>query len=1119
MKTYNKNSTFPLSGSNFYKPLKGKKLNVRSILFSLILISLIPIRSYSKVCHFDALGYLHTGISGPMCPITFSPFATHGGLTIQADKYTYTWNFGDPGSTDNVISGNLVSNPIIALGNVTHTFNSPGTYFVSFTLSTYSNGQGGPIHCNTMNYYQAIVIPDPCANFDLGNDIEICAGDAYPSINAGAGWTSYQWSGPGGFTSSSPSITPYLPGKYVVNVFDQCGYSCADQITIIEHALPLNYAGADQLVCGIGTVQIGTGFSTPGYTYSWSPTTGLSNSTTHSPLVFNSTITTTYTLTITDQATGCSKSDDVTVFVENIPTITATSTGGPISNCSGSIQGSISLTASGAGPGGSYTWSPSTGLNTSSGGTVFASPATSTTYTVTGTTALGCFASNTVTVQVAQSSPISLTVSTTDASCSGINNGQASVSISGGVAPYSYAWNGTSQTSSSVTGLAIGSHSVTVTDANGCSQTANFNINSSFTLTLPTPTVMVYGGSPFIAYANATGGSSSYSYEWFDPNGDPVYTGNPIYYATSQFTFLKLVVTDLITGCSLSTDLQIESKDCDAPDEVHNYTISDGSTTTWDTPKKVLQNVIVKAQSTLVIKNTEVLFDECTKLIIEDGGHLEIYSSLLTSCTKWYGIEVRGDASDPDRSPNNIHGGIYMEKSEISNADIAILLGERNDASGTYNAQSSGGLLEVSQNNRFIYNGVHIAALDYPHNHQAIVDSDNEFFILKDNTTDDLCFNESTTLQIVSDNYREHIYLDGIRGMEIKENYFFDHSTYYLPLYKHAINMMNCGTPFVIGSNQFSMKTETSIIKSVSSNEIHTTYNQFTGSTAEIAIDCYDSDQWLIENNNISGIAQILNGIQLTRCEWGYILDNYIEATSKGIQFYPQSNQLHPTIISGNSINNCFEGLVISEFGTDPNNLPQYNWTINVKIHCNSFDGNQKAAILGSGNLIDQGNVQVAAGNSFGLTNQNTSGDIFWYPGSNWTYYYENSTIGHQPMIYSPIVTVIHGVGLTSGNFNNNGIVDINLCGAIFKMTNTGKEDKASAIDIQAYPNPTHDQINITGENIDQIQVVNLLGQVVLNSSQTTNTSVNLEGLPTGIYILRIFKTNGDTHMIEVVKE
>jgi gliding motility-associated-like protein len=61
--------------------------------------------------------------------------------------------------------------------------------------------------------------------------------------------------------------------------------------------------------------------------------------------------------------------------------------------------------------GNSYTWSPATGLNTTSGATVIASPTTTTTYIVTGKDANGCFGSDTVKIIVVASPDASFTFS------------------------------------------------------------------------------------------------------------------------------------------------------------------------------------------------------------------------------------------------------------------------------------------------------------------------------------------------------------------------------------------------------------------------------------------------------------------------------------------------------------------------------------------------------------------------------------------------------------------------------------------------------------------------------------------------------------------------------------
>ncbi|GIV26728.1 MAG: hypothetical protein KatS3mg027_0542 [Bacteroidia bacterium] len=134
-----------------------------------------------------------------------------------------------------------------------------------------------------------------------------------------------------------------------------------------------------------------------------------------------------------------------------------------------------SITATGAS---SYTWNPG-----SITGSVFA-PNTSvtgnTTYTVTGET-FGCFGSNTLNVVVNPTPTVS--VSVTDAGSPGCSNGSATISISGGTAPYTYSWSAPASSTTNVATNLNGtsgsgtSYTVVVTDANGCSTIQTFTVD------------------------------------------------------------------------------------------------------------------------------------------------------------------------------------------------------------------------------------------------------------------------------------------------------------------------------------------------------------------------------------------------------------------------------------------------------------------------------------------------------------------------------------------------------------------------------------------------------------------------------------------------------------------
>ena len=188
-----------------------------------------------------------------------------------------------------------------------------------------------------------------------------------------------------------------------------------------------------------------------------------------------------YTVTVTSTAFPCLPPSTSTVTVGGsgaAPTVTVTPTTGTI--CNG---GNVSLTAAG---GTSYTWSPATGLSSTTGATVTASPTTTTTYTVTGTGACGTgTASATITVN-----PVPTTTAGSNSPlCVGATLNLTATNSTGAT----YSWTGpggftsTQQNPSlpNVTTGNAGTYTVTVS-ANGCTSTSTVNVavNSTFNATI-----------------------------------------------------------------------------------------------------------------------------------------------------------------------------------------------------------------------------------------------------------------------------------------------------------------------------------------------------------------------------------------------------------------------------------------------------------------------------------------------------------------------------------------------------------------------------------------------------------------------------------------------------------
>ena len=155
-------------------------------------------------------------------------------------------------------------------------------------------------------------------------------------------------------------------------------------------------------------------------------------------------------------------------------------------------------------------------------------------------------AANTATANVIITQPaaIAATTTVTSASC-GSSNGSAAVNVSNGTSPYTYLWNPSSQTSSTATGLTAGNYTVTVTDANGCTQIANALVTTTPGLTASIAQIdpLCNGGSNGSATATPGGGTSPYTYSW---STSPAQT-SPTATGLSAGTY-SVLVTDA-SGC------------------------------------------------------------------------------------------------------------------------------------------------------------------------------------------------------------------------------------------------------------------------------------------------------------------------------------------------------------------------------------------------------------------------------------------------------------------------------------------------------------------------------------------------------------------------------------------
>ena len=145
------------------------------------------------------------------------------------------------------------------------------------------------------------------------------------------------------------------------------------------------------------------------------------------------------------------------------------------------------------------------------------------------------------------------TITETNASCNGICDGEATISSSGGSAPYAYSWDDpTTQTTATATGLCAGSYSVTITDSSGCGMVEQITITEPSAL-VSTSTVVnaTVGNADGSASLTVTGGAAPYNYLWDDPAAQTTATATGLIAGS-----YSCVVTDA-NGCTVSVSVTI----------------------------------------------------------------------------------------------------------------------------------------------------------------------------------------------------------------------------------------------------------------------------------------------------------------------------------------------------------------------------------------------------------------------------------------------------------------------------------------------------------------------------------------------------------------------------------
>ena len=300
---------------------------------------------------------------------------------------------------------------------------------------------------------------------------------------------------------NTASISNLSAGNYSVLINDNGGCSGTASTSISEPAalstaltiLPVSCSGGSN---GSATVTASGGVSP--YTFQWGggqTTSTISNQTS-----------TAVSVLVTD-ANGCTKTASGTI-TQPLPLAAVISNQTNIS-CFGANNGTATTIVSGGTTPYSYLWD--SGQTNSSANNLNAGL-----HTVNITDARGCSISTSVTI-TEPSQVVAGIASFTNVTCNSTNNGTATATANGGVAPYSFAWSD-GQSTQSVSGLAPGNYSVTITDFSGCTNSTSVSIANSPGISCSTnkTDASCFGQSDGSATATALNGLAPFTYAWSD---------------------------------------------------------------------------------------------------------------------------------------------------------------------------------------------------------------------------------------------------------------------------------------------------------------------------------------------------------------------------------------------------------------------------------------------------------------------------------------------------------------------------------------------------------------------------------------------------------------------------
>jgi len=466
------------------------------------------------------------------------------------------------------------------------------------------------------------VTTTPVACFGQNN------GSVSLDITGGTPGYTVAWTGPGGFVSASQNISGLAPGSYSATVTDAAGCFVNLSATVTEPIELEFLATLNQISCGgaaDGALSILITGGVPNYNISWTGPSGFSSS---APSLTNLGPGD-YSLLITD-AIGCTANGQFTLAQAPLLVLTLTATD---ISCFGANDGSINLDIAGGVPGYLISWtgpggfvSTAQNLNGLQAGN----------YQVQVIDSDGCSA--VATAAVIEPIPFTLdNVAVTQLGCANDSNGQIALTISGGAAPITIAWN-VGGSANPLTGIGAGTYSAIITDNSGCQLTTGDIVlvnPDEIVIDVTSEDILCFGELTGAISTTISGGTGALVLQWSGPNGfsssDPNLTG----LGAGTYT---LVVTDA-NSCSETTAVTLTEPEELAvsnnitqpfcPGDLGGFALSvSGGTTpytiSWTGPGGFVSNQVTLPD--LVAGNYTLLVEDANGCIFSDTYSLDSFT-------------------------------------------------------------------------------------------------------------------------------------------------------------------------------------------------------------------------------------------------------------------------------------------------------------------------------------------------------------------------------------------------------------------------------------------------------------------------------------------------------------